>query len=95
MDGLEFLDTGRNDHATVRPAIPYDGGPAFPRPASEYTASGTLPDGNDAIQAQAGMSLRDWFAGMALQGLIGAQEYEKIAKHCYYIADAMLSARHK
>ena len=25
-----------------------DGGPAFTRPASEFTKNGTLPDGNDA-----------------------------------------------
>lgn len=40
-----------------------DGGPsAFPRPASEFTASGTCPDGNDPITPQDGMSLRDYFA---------------------------------
>ncbi len=47
------------------------GGAAFPRPASEYTKSGTLEDGNDAIGAQDGMSLRDWFAGQALGSLHG------------------------
>ncbi len=42
-----------------------DGGPAFPRPASEFTGSGTCPDGNDPIRAQNGMSLRDYFAAHA------------------------------
>lgn len=46
-----------------------DGGPAFPRAASEYTENGTLHDGNRAEHAQPGMSLRDWFAGMALSGV--------------------------
>jgi hypothetical protein len=45
-----------------------------------------------------GMSLRDWFAGMALQGqthrLCNPHEYrELMAKDCYEIADAMLAAR--
>lgn len=39
-----------------------DGGPAFPRPASEYTASGTCSDGNDPIREQSGMSLHQYFA---------------------------------
>jgi hypothetical protein len=43
---------------------------AFPRPASEYTAGGTLPDGNDAVQGQRGMTFREWLAGVALQGLV-------------------------
>lgn len=47
-----------------------DGGPAFPRPASEFTQSGTLHDGNDAIPAQPGMTLRDYFAAHALAGML-------------------------
>lgn len=47
-----------------------DGGPAFARPASEYTRNGTCPDGNDARDAQGGMSLRDWFAGQALAAIV-------------------------
>ena len=68
----------------------HDGGPAFPRP------HGHLPDhpyysGNSA---EAGMSLRDWFAGQALEGRgydgWGAQD---IAEMAYEIADAMIAAR--
>jgi hypothetical protein len=51
------------------------GGAAFPRPASEYTKNGTLNDGNEAIDAQGGMSLRDYFAGQALAGF--ASSYRK------------------
>lgn len=48
-----------------------------------------------------GMTLRDWFAGMALQGLlahvIGVQNANgstiKYAERCYEYADAMLAAR--
>lgn len=43
-----------------------DGGPAFPRPASEYTRNGTLAEGNDAICAESGMTLLHWLAGKAL-----------------------------
>lgn len=42
-----------------------DGGPAFPRPCSEDRKQGDQPDGNMTIDEQAGMSLRDWFAGLA------------------------------
>jgi hypothetical protein len=79
-----------------------NGGPAFPRPASEFTANGTLPDGND-LGAQDGMSLRDYFAAQALNGLIqfqaelrgvGGQEIADLtAQAAYALADAMLNAR--
>ena len=45
-----------------------------------------------------GMSLRDWFAGKAMQGLCGngdfdADTVQNIAKAAYFIADAMIAAR--
>ena len=60
-----------------------DGGPAFPRHAY---------DGHD------GMTLRDWFAGQALAGLLakygfGEAEPESMAADSYAYADAMLKAR--
>lgn len=81
-----------------------DGGAAFPRPASEFTASGTCSDGNDPVAAQTGMSLRDWFAGMALQGMISssplcdrtdkkAVNKPEWARQAYKFADAMLDER--
>lgn len=60
--------------------------PAFPLPISQ-----TQPD-------QKGMSLRDWFAGMAI-GAPCMKEvrvdcgFEKVAADCYAIADAMIEAR--
>lgn len=78
-----------------------DGGPAFPRPASEFTKSGTCPDGNDPIGEQDGMSLRDYFAAKALEGCVyvgdsyDAQDVylDKMARAAYHTADAMLRAR--
>ena len=45
-------------------------------------------------------ALRDHFAGLAMQGLIGKNEsmdtnYEEDAAHYYFIADAMLAEREK
>ena len=64
-----------------------DGGPAFP---SIFTQPG--------VRAEDGMSLRDWFAGMALQGTIGYPDFQQwgddqIACFAYSQADAMLKAR--
>jgi hypothetical protein len=60
-----------------------DGGPAFPGPETT-----TNPQG---------MSLRDWFAGQALAGMLADHErngYPKdYAKNAYLFADAMIAAR--
>ena len=47
-----------------------------------------------------GMSLRDWFAGMALQGIIAnpannQRDIQQDAALAYETADAMLKAREK
>jgi hypothetical protein len=68
------------------------GGPAFPRPASEAHQHGM-------IQAQEGMSLRDYFAAKALPPMLHANagkwagNYDAYAKMAYEFADAMLKAR--
>ena len=68
----------------------HDGGPAYP---GTRRHAGHLPKG---------MSLRDWFAGMALQALIsvddqrGADESEsmtELARLSYSAAKAMLEVR--
>jgi len=47
---------------------------------------------------QKGMSLRDWFAGKALLGIIAGRQHEistmtnaTLAKYAYELADAMLT----
>ena len=73
-----------------------DGGPAFPVPDVPYQKWG----GGETFHqpAKPGMSLRDWFAGMALQGVVAnpARSVEanvtRDAKAAYLLADAMLEA---
>lgn len=44
-----------------------------------------------------GMSLREWFAGMALMGcdeeISDSEEADEVAKWAYMVADAMIAAR--
>jgi len=78
-----------------------DGGPAFPFDEVVIMESGKLK-GTHQKEWQMGMSLRDYFAGMALQTCV-SKEYmevlsaeqiaEMIAEGCYRIADAMLEER--
>jgi hypothetical protein len=73
----------------VSALIDDDGGPAFPN--------------NDQHGcAFAGMTLRDWFAGQALNGYLSTWENEMdssffdphhVAKSVYAFADAMIAAR--
>lgn len=71
------------------------GDPEFPRPA--------IDDRGCPREAQSGMSLLDWFAGMALQGIIASGPVEPadqpdpatLAAWAYGIADAMVSQRSK
>lgn len=65
-----------------------DGGPAFPQ---------TVDDMGALTVATSGMSLRDWFAGQALAGMLGdperSGEFAEFARYAYQAADAMLAAR--
>lgn len=67
--------------------------PAFPSP--DWNGSWQGPDANH------GMSLRDWFAGQALAGILPAAIgkanplEEAVAYGAYQIADAMLAERSK
>lgn len=66
-----------------------DGGPAFPVPAGAAGLNG------DWHYADPGMTLRDWFAGMALQGMTANHDCQvnPAAEKAYRYADAMLAAR--
>ena len=67
-----------------------DGGPAFPQQAHADTEK------NRWYHTQQGMSLRDHFAGLAMQGML-ANGFdgtdEKLAGFAYQTADAMLAER--
>lgn len=66
-----------------------DGGPAFPLTQDDFH------------NRHNGMSLRDWFAGMALQGYNSNREqcanmtHDQAANNAYRDADAMIAARNK
>ena len=78
-----------------------DGGPAFPARKERYIAQELVVD------YLPGMSLRDWFAGQALTGILPSTDNESgrsaftetepdwIAQKAYELADAMLEARNK
>lgn len=82
-----------------------DGGPAFP------FITWRSPDGMIGVRASDGMSLRDWFAGLAMQAAFagpGARMVadrdgrydqtnwgEVVAANAYEMADAMLAEREK
>ena len=80
-----------------------DGGPAFPiRTTSLCDRCGKRIG---MVPIARGMSLRDWFAGKALEGDLACQDnqdmgyytppFYKLAIRCYMIADAMLAEREK
>jgi hypothetical protein len=70
-----------------------DGGPAFPVPA-ELCQDLT-------VQEQRGMTLRDYFAAKAMQGMLandiecGPEQVPIIVASAYVMADAMLAERSK
>jgi|LakMenE01Jun11ns_1017448.scaffolds.fasta_scaffold9709524_2 hypothetical protein len=68
-----------------------DGGPAFPHFKTDPFSSKV------EICPQGGMTLRDWFAGQALAGLLSDQTIkcmpDDFAESAYLAADAMLAAR--
>jgi hypothetical protein len=64
---------------------------AFPRPISRADGPPIVDYGSN------GMTLREWYAGMALAGLIrqlkyGANEPADFATKCFEIADEMMKA---
>ena len=69
-----------------------EGGAAFP--LAPFRKDGVMID-------QPGMSLRDWFAGQALAGVMAnsnikpTETFETIANHAFAFADAMLAERER
>ena len=65
-----------------------DGGSAFPSPPSQHS--------NGFYSTGEGMTLRDYFAAAALQGILadgGGASWDDDAKNAFKAADAMLKAR--
>ena len=73
-------------------AIDRSGGPAFPQLGWEETGGGVF-------KGQEGLTIRDWFAGMALAGFCANPEVHGTAKDlalpAYVQADAMIKEREK
>ena len=65
------------------------GGPAFPNDTAYRDERGTLIGG--------GMTLRDYFAGQALAGMLadGSYSFNGAAQDAYAFADAMLAERER
>ena len=71
-----------------------DGGPAF-----SVGRVSMSPATYDATIVEYGLSVRDWFAGMAISGVMtdnidfDSASWPDCARHAYALADAMLEAR--
>lgn len=79
-----------------------DGGPAFPR---HHACGYSKTDADSLVWARqaSGMSMREWFSGLAMQGLlsnipfVSHREFtpDDLAVIAHTMADAMLSQREK
>ncbi len=74
------------------------GGPAFPRAPFKYIDNGNGLEWD--VREQSGMTLRDYFAAKAMQGLLAqsmgtalGSDPKFAAEYAYAMADAMLKAR--
>lgn len=82
-----------------------NGGAAFPSQfvvkAGSFDPVKQMTVSEDQVYIQLGMSLRDWFAGQALAGLLANSEITEHPSYsrdgavgeAFHIADAMLAAR--
>lgn len=85
-------ESGSASEASAGAGAPEDGGPAFPRPYSSPD-SYNYPE---SYPAQEGLTLRDYFAAKAMQGLLVSMQLfssQNIADQAYKMADGMLAAR--
>jgi len=68
-----------------------EGGPAFPQPLRRFDTQHEAETFNEW-----GLSKREWFAGMALQGIASGKydfkDTKEMAQSAYRMADAMLQA---
>lgn len=75
------------------------GGPAFPQIESETV--GDRGEYRERVYSDGGMTLRDYFAAKAMQGLIASPKAhfkkppEDFARDAFMVADAMLTEREK
>lgn len=83
---------------------PNDGGPAFPQPGLPYFRDGIPQNPNEgygwAVTPAPGMTLRQYYAGQAMQGLIIHNDYghvsnEDLAKGAVAHADALIAELEK
>lgn len=79
-----------------------NGGPAFPEVTTTYVRDGAQD--TQYVHSEGGMSLRDYFAAKAMQGMWASDQpgwhcsgtpdaMQKRAEAAYEMADAMLAAR--
>lgn len=91
------IDTSADSYQTPNMGKP-NNHPAFP--VTGYPGDKNLPP----VRPNTGMGIRDWFAGMAVQGLLAGTEtvfdvlgsmteFERLAERAYQVADAMMIER--
>lgn len=67
-------------------------------PSGPVTVIGVIPVTPALTPMAANMTLREWYAGMALQGLLAGtktSDGQAIVKDAYALADAMMAKREK
>ena len=78
-----------------------DGGPAFPQSLA-FNVNGEAVTAGMYFAEGPGMTLRDWFAGKALTGMMAfatgatfdpSKNCDRFAEASYALADAMIAAR--
>lgn len=70
--------------------------PAFPVQSQlEFGADGALRNRGDYEAPQSGLTIRQWYAGLAMQGLAASQDsfstWDKLATAAWTLADVMLA----
>lgn len=91
----------RNNDEIYEKWLKETGGPAYPAPIASAYDGGIYNTLEQSGGTLGGMTLRDWLAGMALQGLLQAritfsEDTTKIfAYRAYKYADAMIAERKK